>query len=401
MNERLKKLIDQRNKLVHDMRAMIDANPTGLSKEQEEKYSALESDLDRLKAQIEREERLASLEASLNEPAGAPLVPGTNGAKESDLGEKDVRAYKEAFFDFVRNGPQGVSDTSRKLLAKFRASMEEGTGSKGGYLVPTVIYDEIITGLNAASWFRRLANVYSTSSTTEIPVDASIPSFGWIGENGSYSETEPTLGQVVIGAYKVGGVIRVSEELMEDSAFDLEAHLTRKITEGIETAEELGFISGDGNGKPTGITVSADTGVTAASSTAVTADEVIDFVYSLKARYRTDGVIVASSDFVKAVRKLKDGNGQYIWQPNYRAGEPDMLLGKPLYESEYMDGLESGKVPAVIADLRYYDIADRGGIYIQRLVEKYADVGQIGFRVRKRTDGKLTLKDAAKKLVMA
>ena len=397
MNEQLKKLMDKRNKLVHDMRAILEANPEGLTPEQEQKYAAMEKDMDALGAQIDRLKNMIDLEAKLDEPMAQPMVAAAQAAAKTG---ENVQAYKEAFFDFVRNGYNGASESSRKLLAKYRASLTEGTDAKGGYLVPTVIAKEIITGLNAQSWIRKLANVYSTTSTTDIPTDTSIPSFNWMGESDSYNETDLDFGGVTIGAHKVGGIIKISEELMEDSAFDLEAHLTGKIQAGLEASEEQAFISGDGNGKPTGIVTSAGTGVTAASATAITSDEVLDFIYSPLARYRKNAVVVASTDFVKAVRKLKDGNGQYIWQPNYQAGQPDTIAGKPLYESEYMDGLESGKTPAVIADFSYYDVADRGRMYLQRLNELYAASGFVGFRVRKRTEGKLTLADAAKKLVM-
>jgi len=394
-----KELQEKRNKLFHDMKALNDKHHDGMDEAAAQKWDAMEQEFDALGKQIERMKRLDDFEATLNAPASNPLVGGTNQQGDPQK-SYDLQAHKEAFFDMVRNGASGMSASSKKILASYRAAQVEGTDSKGGYLVPTQIASEIITGLNAASWIRQLANVYSTANTTDIPIDTGLPQFDWLGEGSTYTEKEQTFGSVTIGAHKVGGIIKVSEELLEDSAFNLEAHLIGKMQAGYEQAEEVAFLTGDGSGKPTGITVTAATGVTAAAADAITSDEVVEFVYALKARYRTDAAIVASSAWVKAVRKLKDGNGQYLWQPSYQAGQPDMLLGKPLYESEHMAALTSGEKPAVIANWRYYDIADRGGMFLQRLNEKYADEGMIGFRIRKRTDGKLTLTDAAANFVM-
>lgn len=398
MNEKIKKMMDQRNKLLHDMRALINANPNGLNAEDEQKYSAMEADFDKLQKQIDREKNLAALEQTLQQPDGEPLLTGHQNSKNQ---QTNTDEYKDAFFSYVRYGYSGLDDSERKMLAQFRAAgLEEGVPSKGGYLVPTVIANEIITGLNAESWIRKFADVELMRSTTNIPVDQSVPSFSWMGEKDAYGETDLTFGNIQISAHKMGGIIKISEELLEDSSFKLEPHLRKKIIWGIDAAEEPAFLTGDGVGKPKGIVTSASVGVTAASATAITADEVLDFVYSMSPRYANNAILIASRGWVKAVRKLKDGNGQYIWQPSYRAGEPDTILGVPLRMSEYMPGLDSTTTPAVIADFRFYKIADRGSMYIQRLVEKYADTGEIGFRVRKRVDGKLTLADAAKKFVM-
>lgn len=395
MNEELKKLVETRNKLIADMRAIIDKNPGGLDSEKEAQYAKMEKDFEATDKQIKRMSALIEAEAHLNAPASKPL---TNAATDKPVNEDD---YKKVFFDMIRYGSENMSAESKALLAGYQNALETGTPNKGGYLVPTVIANEIISGLNAYSWIRSLSSVMQTSSETNIPLDESIPTFGWIAENGAYGETDITLGQKVLSAYKTGGIIKISEELLQDSAFNIDAHLRGKIIAGLDAAEEPAFLTGDGIGKPTGVVTSAGTGVTAAAINAITSDEVVDFVYSVKPRYREGAVIVASSDWIKAVRKLKDSNGQYLWQPSYRAGEPDTIMGKPYRESEYLPALATGATPAVIANFRYYQIGDRGGMYIQRLEELYSGTGQVGYRVRKRTDGVLTIAEAAKKFVMA
>ena len=396
----MKKTIEMREKrakLLTDMRKMLDENPEGLSGEQNQSYERMEKEFDTLGQDIEREERLEAFERELQTHMRKPLTDEQPGQRNKNDADKDME-YREAFFAFVRHGVNGVSDGQRELL-KSRA-LVEGTNSLGGYLVPTMIANDILSGLNAESWIRSMANVYSTMNTNDIPTDESIPSFDWLAEGGTYQEKEQTFGQVVIGAHKTGGIIKVSEELLEDSAFDLEGHLSKKIITGFDAAEEQAFLTGDGSGKPTGVVTSAGTGTTAASATAITTDEVIDFVYSMLPRYRKDATIIGSTSFHKAVRKLKDSNGQYIWQPAFTKEGDDTLLGKPFKESEYMAAIATGAVPAVMANFKYYDVADRGSMYIQRLLEKYADTGMVGYRVRKRTEGKLTIASAAKKFVM-
>lgn len=398
---KLQEMREKRAKLLADMRSLLDSNPNGLSGEQNEKYTRMESDFDKLGSDITRLENLESAERSLETILRAPLVGGQGGHMDGNQPNNDSDAeYRDAFFSYIRHGAQGISEKERAIISQ-RADLTAGTGNKGGYLVPTMIANEIINGLNAQSFIRGMANVYSTTSTTDIPVDESVPSFGWVGEGGTYGQTDLTFGKVTIGAHKVGGIIKVSEELLEDNAFNLENHLNQKIITGFDVSEEAAFLTGDGTGKPTGIVTSAGLGVTAASVSAITSDEVIDFIYSMQARYRAGASVFASTSFVKAVRKMKDSNGQYIWQPSLGADRPETLLGKALYESENMAAIATGAVPAVMANMKYYDVVDRGNMYIQRLVEKYADAGMVGFRVRKRTEGKLTVSAAAKKFVMA
>ncbi|MGN0477719.1 MAG: phage major capsid protein, partial [Ruminococcus sp.] len=198
-------------------------------------------------------------------------------------------------------------------------------------------------------------------------------------------------------------LIKVSEELLNDSAFDLESYITREFARRIGNKEEEAFFTGDGSNKPLGILSDvggAEVGVNASSATAVTADELIDLYYSLSSPYRKNAVWVLNDDTVKAVRKLKDSSGQYLWQPALNAGEPDTLLGKPIKTSAYMPTVASGQKVVAFGDFSYYWIADRQGRTFKRLAELYAAKGQVGFLASQRVDGKLTLPEAIKVLKM-
>ncbi|MCX4374280.1 MAG: phage major capsid protein, partial [Dysosmobacter sp.] len=191
------------------------------------------------------------------------------------------------------------------------------------------------------------------------------------------------------------------EELLNDSVFDLQSYITREFARRIGSREEEAFFTGNGTGKPLGIlaaTGGAETGITAASATAVTADELIDLYYSLRSPYRRNAVWTLNDSTVKAIRKLKDGNGQYLWQPGITAGAPDMILGRPVRTSTYMPEIAAGAKTIAFGDFSYYWIADRQGRSFKRLNELFAATGQVGFLASQRVDGKLVLPEAVKVL---
>ncbi|NCC37445.1 MAG: phage major capsid protein, partial [Chloroflexia bacterium] len=165
--------------------------------------------------------------------------------------------------------------------------------------------------------------------------------------------------------------------------------------------EEAAFFTGDGSGKPLGILAAsggAQIGVNAASATALNADEVIDLYYALRSPYRKNAVWVTNDATVKALRKLKDGNGQYIWQPSLTAGTPDTILSCPVKTSAYMPEIASGAKTLAFGDFSYYWIADRQGRTFKRLGELFAPTGQVGFLGSQRVDGRLILGEAVKVL---
>ena len=169
----------------------------------------------------------------------------------------------------------------------------------------------------------------------------------------------------------------------------------------IGNTEEDAFLNGNGVGKPTGIfdkTAGAQIGVTAGSATAITADEIIDLFYSLDGAYRREAIWVLNDTTIKAIRKLKDNNGQYLWQPALHEGTFDTLLGKRIFTSPYVPEIGAGKKSIAFGDFSFYWIGDRQGITFRRLNERYAESGQVGFLASKRLDGKLVLPEAIKVL---
>jgi HK97 family phage major capsid protein len=299
-------------------------------------------------------------------------------------------AYKEDFGAHLR-GKRPVHNV-----------LSEGVQADGGYLVPEEFERQIVMGLDEANVVRGLAKVITTSAERKIPVAATHSEAKWTAENGAYTESDPTFDQKTIDAFKLTDLVKVSIELLQDSAFDLESYIAAEFARAFGIAEEEAFCVGTGTGQPTGIFTAngGQVGVNAAGSTAVTADELISLVYALKSPYRRNAKFLTNDATIAAIRKLKDGNGVYLWQPSLQAGEPDKLLGYDLYTSPYVPQMEAGAYSVAFGDFKNYWIADRAGRTVQRLNELYSTNGQVGFVATERVDGKVILPEGIKLLKM-
>lgn len=367
-----------------------------ISAEDEATYNKMEADVIALGKEIDRLEKQAILDAELNAPMANPLTGKPANPKLEGKTGRATDEYRKAFWNAMRTrAGEGLDPTVKNAL-------KIGTDSEGGYLVPDEFERTLVEALEDENIFRRLAKVITTASgDRKIPVVASKGTASWIDEEGTIPESDDSFGQVSIGAYKLGTMIKVSEELLNDSVFQLEPYISREFARRIGNKEEEAFFIGDGSGKPTGIlaaTGGAQLGVTTAGATAITLDEVLDLFYSLKAPYRNKSVFIMNDSTVKAIRKLKDGQGQYLWQPSIQAGTPDTILNRPLFTSSYVPAIEAGAKTIAFGDFSYYWVADRQGRVFKRLNELFAVTGQVGFVATQRVDGKLILPEAIKVL---
>lgn len=361
-----------------------------LSLEDTKTYEEMEAKIVNLGKEIERQEKMDAMEREMAMPVNTPITSKPENTKMEEKKGRASDAYKKAFWNGMRSKHASVSNV-----------LSEGTDSEGGYLVPDEYENTLVQALEGENVIRGRSHVITTSNGThKIPVVASKGEASWIDENGAYPEDDDTFSQVNIDAHKVGTIIKVSEELLNDSAFNLESYFAQEFARRIGTKEEDAFINGNGSSKPTGILVSAEVGVTAASDKTITADELIDLFYSLKGSYRRNAVWVLNDSTVKVIRKLKDENGQYIWQPALKDGDHDTLLGRPILTTGAMPEIAADAKPVIFGDLSYYWIGDRQGVTFKRLNERYADMGQVGFLASKRVDGKLVLPEAIKVLKM-
>lgn len=390
-------LREKRAKLWDSTKAFLDSrrNENGLlSVEDTTTYEKMEADVINLGKEIDRLERQAVLDLELSKPTSTAI---TNKPSQHQDNEKNGRAsneYKVAFWKSMRN----------KNNFEIHNALQVGTDSEGGYLVPDEFEQTLIEALEEENIFRQLAKVITTSSgDKKIPVVASKGTASWVDEEGAIPESDDGFGQVSIGAYKLATMIKVSEELLNDSVFNLEQYIAKEFARRIGSKEEEAFFIGDGNGKPTGIfnaAGGAGVGVTTTSVSGISFDEIMDLFYSLKSPYRKNAVFVTNDATVKAIRKLKDGNGQYLWQPSVTAGQPDTILNRPLKTSAYVPVIASAAKTIAFGDFSYYWVADRQGRSFQRLNELYAATGQVGFKATQRVDGKLILNEAIKILQM-
>ena len=396
----IRKMREKRVKLWETAKAFVESRQDAnglLSAEDSAAYDKMEAEVVEMGKTIERMERQEALDLELDRPTARAITdkPNTPESKPAPKKPTATDEYNAAFWRVMRD--KAVHPDVYNVL-------RIGEDEHGGYLVPDEYQRTLIEALQEQNIFRQLAHVISTSSgDRKIPVAVSKGTAAWIDENAAYPESDDSFGQISISAYKLATMIKVSDELLHDSVFDVPSYIAREFARRIGAAEEEAFFVGDGAGKPTGIlsaTGGAEIGVTAASATAITFDEVMDLYYSLRSPYRRSAVFIMNDSTVKALRKLKNGNGDYIWQPSVTAGTPDTILNRPVYTSAFVPALAGSAKPILFGDMSYYWIADREGRRFQRLNELYAPNGQVGFLSSERVDGKLILPEAVKCLQM-
>lgn len=355
-------------------------------------YEKMEADIVSLGKEIDILERQAEMEKQLNAPVNTPVREKPDNGAGIKTGRASD-AYKNAFWKLMQNN---------QLSYSVHDTLQIGTDSEGGYLVPDEYEATLIDKLTDENIMRGLATIItSANGDKKIPVVASHGEAVWTDEGEEYTESDDEFGTVSLGAHKLSTIIKVSEELLNDSAFNLETYISSEFARRMGAAEELAFINGNGTGKPTGVINTAEVGVTSASANAITTDEIIDLYHSLRTPYRKNAAFLANDSTIKAIRKLKDSNNQYLWQPGLQAGQPDIILNRPIHTSAYMPEIGGGNKILLFGDLKYYWIADRQGRSFQRLNELFAKNGQVGFRVFQRVDGKLILPEAVKTMAMA
>lgn len=366
-----------------------------MSAEDAQMYDRMEKDITDLTASIERRQRAEAFDKALDNPVNSPItsIPGRDPEKKED---RSGQQYKNAFGRYLRNAQVGY-DVNNVLSV--------GTDSDGGYTVPDEFEHTLVEALADENVFRTMATSIKTASgDRKIPIVATTGTASWVDENAAIPESGPTFEQKTLSAYKLATMVKISEELLADSAFNLEDYMAREFARRFAVAEEAAFCTGNGTGKPTGVfdsTKGASAGITAAKTDTFTADELIDLFYSLRAPYRSKAMWFMNDTTVKIVRKLKDNNGQYIWQPALTAGAPDMIFGRPYKTSVAAPEATTGNTAVLFGDFKYYWIADRKSRTIRRLNELFAVNGQVAFLGTERLDGCLILPEAIKSLKMA
>ena len=387
----LQKLIEKRANLWEETKNFLDEKTDKdgkISAEDAAAYDKMENDLDALSKNIERYQRQATMEKHFAQPTTQPVLNNPQNNLEVKAGRASEE-YKKA-----------ALNTLRTKFTQVYNVMQEGVAADGGYLVPTEWDERLIDTLDEENIMRKLGTSITATGEHEITIAATKPAAAWLSEGQAITFSNATFNQKSLKAYKLAVGVQVTNELLADSMFNLESYILDQFGKALSNAEEDKFINGTGTNQPTGLLNDAEIGVTTTSATAITSDEIINLVYSLKRPYRKNASFIVNDATLAAVRKLKDTTQNYLWQPSFAAGEPDRLLGYPIYTSAYMPTIEAEAKVAVFGDISYYNIGDRGTRTFQQLNEVYAPNFVTGFLMSERVDGVLVLPEAVQVLQM-
>lgn len=373
-----------------------------------------------LLADIDRRDRgIKILEAQVREAdaAAAPEAPVVDTADARTGDEPEVRDgvaakdYAEAFSGFLRYGMTGIETEHKAALRKgyidgkeFRAQ-GVATGAAGGYFVPTGFRNKIIESLKAFGAVREVSEVITTETGNQLPwpTNDDTANVGAIlAENTQVTEQDVVLGQATLDAYTyTSKLVRVSLQLLQDSAFDVESWLARKLGERISRATNAHFTTGTGTAQPDGIVTNATIGKTGAvgQTLSVIYNDLVDLVHSVDPAYRNERSRFMTHDLsIATVRKIRDdsggaGLGRPIWEPSTQVGVPDSLLGYPVVANNDMPVMAANAKSILFGDFQTaYVVREVLGVQMLRLEERYADFLQVGFLSFMRTDG--TVQDA-------
>lgn len=375
----------ERGRLVEQMSAL--SAKEGFNAEDQAQWDKLNDAQKELKAQADRLQHEAELR---NEVQG--IAPRIAPAGSAPVSKRATAEYKAAFNEFLRKGKEFMG-------AEYRNALETGTNSEGGFITHEEFQTSVERAMVNYNPLRQYARVITTGGTHNIPFEATRGTASWTAEEAAYPESDPAFGRLVLGAHKLSRIVKVSEELVNDADFDLMGYLSDNFAEAFGLAEESAFVAGDGSGKPTGLTVVA--GDVGSAEASLTEEAIEDLYWGLGAADRMNGVFIVNDASLRVISNLKDSDGVKIWQPGLAAGEPDTIKGKPYINSDYIGDPTSGTLCAYFGDLSKYIIADRTGMVVQRLDERYADTGQVGFRAYRRVDAGAAITSAHKSLTLA
>ena len=401
----------KRNALWEQTKAFLEEHrdENGLvAKDAVEQYDRMAADVQALGDEIKRLEDQMALDAKLSAPTSNPVhTEVKDDRKEANLRPTATAKYSEAFWNMMRgNNTMEVRD-----------ALSVGVDQNGGYTVPDEFERQLIQALEENNIFRTLAHtIHTNSGTRTIPIAMDNGSASWIEEGAAIQESDMSFAQETLSAFKLGCMVKVTNELLNDSAFDIAAYIAQRFGVRFGNAEEDAFINGTGvsanpattPSQPTGILTSltATSGNTTANAQTVHFDNIYKLYYSLKSPYRKKASFLCHETLLLQLMLLKDGNLNYIWKPGLEIGKPDTILGHPIHTSAYMPAItgnattDKNKKVLLFGDFSYYWIADRKNRTLKRLNELFAVNDMVGFIGTQRVDGKLILPEAVQVMAL-
>lgn len=405
-NIKLKELRDQRGKLVHDAREILnkaEAEKRALTEAEDQTYKDLFAKQETLRSQIEREEQLSESERQLAEaelrnrdrgqaggrPSGEARTPGSRGSDE----------YRDAFNRFLAGGRSALSESEVRALSA-------DNSAAGGFMVASEQFvDTLIKAVDDAVFIRQRATKFRLAGAASMgaPALAADPADAdWTAEIATGNEDSTmSFGKRELHPRPLAKRIKVSNKLLLQSP-RADSLVQNRLAYKFGISQEKGFLTGTGANQPLGIFTASNNGIstgrdvsTGNAATAPTFDGLISAKFGLKGQYWGKAEWLFHRDVLAVVAKLKDGEGQYLWRESVRAGEPDRLLNLPVMMSEYAPStLTTGLYVGALGDYSHYWIVDALDMQVQRLVELYAESNQTGFIGRMESDGMPVLEEA-------
>lgn len=380
-------LKEQRKKAWADAKNFIETHQDadGFLTESEQKvYDSMEKKIQDYGIAIDRAEKMEEIDRELSKPVNTPIV-SKPVISESQKTYRASEEYRKSMLNALRSNFKQISDV-----------LQEGVDADGGCLVPEEYDKRLIDVLDEENIMRKLGTKITTSGEHKINIAATKPAAAWIEEGGALTFGDATFSQILLDAHKLHVAIKVTEELLYDNAFNLESYIIDQFGKALSNAEEDAFLNGTGTGQPLGLFAETGGGTLANTVSAIKADDIISLIYALRRPYRKSAKFIMNDSTIASIRKLKDNNGVYMWQPALTQGEPDRLLGYEVYTSAYAP---TDKI--AFGDFSYYNIGDRGTRSFKQLTELFAGNGLIGYVAKERVDGKLILPEAVQILAVS
>jgi HK97 family phage major capsid protein len=404
MSEMVQRLRERRAQVWEQMKAIADRSTEdnrNLTAEEQGQWDVMNEELDkldqRIKSALDTEQRAKEADEAferLNGKGGGQRSSNGGGQVErrgeqppaggGDRGEElrsFLRGERGRFFDVNPDGP-----VDYRTLTK-------GTATAGGNTVPTSFYDRLIAHLIEVSAIMQAgATILNTNSgeVIQVPKTTAHSSAAIVTEGNAIGVSDPTFGQIPLGAYKYGTMIQVSRELLDDTGVDLEGYLAMQAGRALGNAFGAHAMTGTGTSQPRGVITDATLGVTGGTGVAgaFSADNLIDLFFSVIAPYRASASCkwIMKDSTVANARKLKDTTGQYIWQPGLQSGAPDMILGKPVLTDPNVPATALSAKSLVFGDFSQFFVRFAGGVRFERSDDYAFNTDLVTFRALLRAD---------------
>jgi HK97 family phage major capsid protein len=414
MNDKIRKLQEERAKIITDQRTLLDkadADKRSLTADETTNYENMDTKYESLTRDIEREEKLEERSKLIDDstsvfktkPTGQrdkPIEMEYRGMKVTLPANNEIQS--RAFNSFLSRGMAALpADELRALQAD--------ADTYGGFLVaPQQFVMKLIQAMDNETFVRAMATVIPVTKAESLgapSLDNDIGDVTWTAEIATGSEDSTmSFGKRELTPHPLARLIKISEKLLRVAVMDVESLVISRLAYKFGTVSENAYLNGTGAAHPMGVFTAATAGFgisttrdvsTGNTATSITTDGLIEALYSLKGQYHPKAAWIFHRDGIKRIRKLKDGDGQYIWNPDIKGGQPDMILGRPYKMSEYAPNTwTTGLYVGIIGDFTNYWIADALSMRVQRLNELYAATNQIGFIGRMESDGMPVLEEA-------